>query len=68
MVTSIEAVVAPVDHRNVPLLLAVNVMDGVAQVSTVVASEIDAPGTALSKVMSTLAVDVQPLVPVTVTL
>ena len=62
------AVVAPVDHRNVPLPLAVNVMDGVAQVSTVVASEIDAPGAALFKVMSTLAVDVQPLVPVTVTL
>ena len=51
-----------------PLPLAVNVVDGIAQDNARPGLlAIDAPGTVLFNVVVTLAVDVQPLAPVTVT-
>ena len=48
--------------------LAVKVVDGMVQLkSSPLLFAIDAPGNVLSKVVATLAVDVQPLAPVTVT-
>ena len=66
VVTDMEDVVAPVLHKKVPLPLAVNVVLGVEQLRARL-PEIDAPGAVLSSVVVALAVEVQPLAPVTVT-
>jgi hypothetical protein len=67
VLTVIEGVVAPVDHKKVPLPLAVKVVAGVLQLNArPLLLVIDAPGTALSNEVVTLAVDVQLLMPVTV--
>ena len=66
--TATAAVVAPVYQRSLPVPLPVNVVDGMVQFrSSPLLFAIDAPGKVLSSVVDTLAVDVQPLVPVTVT-
>jgi hypothetical protein len=68
VVTLIEGVVAPVDHKYVPLLLTAKVVAGMAQLSaSPLLFEMDAPGNVLSNVVLTLAVEVQPLAPVMVT-
>ena len=68
MLTVIDAVVAPVDHRNVPLPLAVKVVDGVVQFKArPLLFDIDAPGTVIFWVIVMLAVEKHPLAPVTVT-
>ena len=62
------AVVADVDHANVPLPLAVSVVDGIEQLNAKpLLFAIEAPGAAISCVMLIDDVDVQPLAPVTVT-
>ena len=68
VITVIDAVVAPVDQRKVPLPVAVNVVDGVVQFNArPLLFEMDAPGKVLSNVVVALAVDVHPFSPVTVT-
>jgi hypothetical protein len=64
----IAAVVADVDHANVPLPLGVSVVDGIEQLNAKpLLFAIEAPGAAISCVMLIDDVDVQPLAPVTVT-
>jgi predicted signal transduction protein with EAL and GGDEF domain len=68
VLTVIEGVVAPVDHKKVPLPLAVNVVAGMLQLNaSPLLFDMDAPGAILSNVVVTLAVEVQPLAPVMVT-
>jgi hypothetical protein len=68
VVTLIEGFVAPVDHKYVPLPLTVRVVAGMLQLSArPLLFVITAPGEVLSNEVVTLAVEVQPLPPVIVT-